>query len=312
MNPKKHSALMCLIQGMSPAETARNLNVRPNTISRWLAEPEFSEQLQIFQQKALEIIAGRLAAMMPEAIQCLHDLMVDAKNPPSVRVNAAKALVDRGVKTAEVSTGLRHRELEWQRKMTLHAEEDAKVRQLFEMRGFNPQYQDWTQAAGFLRKLDANKAYWEDRRATRRRRNADDDDDLDSDYDDDSLDELLDVLSHGSVDNPLGNTVDDPVVERDEDYMARWRDRIVRTDQIDIDVLMVIPNNWRNTPNTETPARNLPIVVNEISGHIVDGHARAQQYLNAGKLEVTVDYVRLSEEEEKEALAALAPGHGVP
>ena len=107
---------------MSPAETARTIDVRPNTITRWLADPKFFDKLTEIQQKVLEVAAASLVSKFPEAIQCLYDLMNDAKSPPSVRANAAKAIIDRGLRAAELSARLRHQELEWIRDMTLNAE----------------------------------------------------------------------------------------------------------------------------------------------------------------------------------------------
>ena len=119
MRPKQHVALVCLVQGMSPAETARTIGVRPNTITRWLADPKFFDKLSEIQQKVLEVASASLVSKFPEAIQCLYDLMSDANSPPSVRANAAKAIIDRGLRAAELGARLRHQELEWIRDMTL-------------------------------------------------------------------------------------------------------------------------------------------------------------------------------------------------
>lgn len=50
-----------------------------------------------------------------------------------------------------------------------------------------------------------------------------------------------------------------------------------------------------------------PVIVNQVTGHLVDGHARVEEYLTAGLDEVPVVYVELSEDEEKLALLALDP-----
>ena len=315
MNPKKHSALLCLIQGMSQAETAQQLDVRPNTISRWLADPEFAEQLHLFQQKALEVASAALTAKYPEAIECLYDSMNDNENPPSVRVNAAKALIDRGLRAADLSARLRHQELEWLRKMTLQAEKDAHDREFQRLFGTEPQYRDWTEAASFLRKRGANGAYWGDYRAKRDK--PDRDDDYDDNHGDGSLGELIEALSEGSVDSPVNNSADDqPANNPDEDYLARWRDKIVRTENADPADLLNNPNNWQLPPNTKIEVgnasfndtvRSRPIIVIETSGHIVDGHKHVQQALHAGQQTVTVAYVRLSQEEEEQVLADLTP-----
>ena len=302
MNPKKHSALVCLLKGMSQAETARQIDVRPNTLSRWLADPKFSEQLRSFQQAALEVASAVLIAKYPEAIQCLYDLMTDTKSPPSVRANAAKALLDRGIRFSELSARFRQENLEWLRTMTLYAENDEQDRLIAEMGGeiLKHKFDSWTKSAGFLRKRDANKAYWDDYRAKRDKRNHDNglDDDHDDGYDHDD--------DHG----------DDLNDSHDDDHMARWRDKIVGTEEVDLDDLLINPNNWRYPPSHQTDLLNAirneagrarPIIVNKISGLILDGHAYAQQALHTGQETVTVAYVKLSQEEEKQVLADLTP-----
>ena len=304
MNPKKHSALMCLVEGMSQAETARHLNVRANTISRWLAEPEFSEQLHVFQQKALEVVSGRLAVMMADATQCLHDAMMDVENPSSVRVNAAKALVARGLQATELSVRLKHQELEWQRKMTLLAEKDERDSEYRKILGYTSRYRSWTEDANFLRKLDANRADWDDHRMARRRRNDDSDDDLDSDYDDDPAEEPLDVLSQGSFDKV------------DDDFLAAWRDNIVSTQVVDINDALMIMKQWKAAPELTERKENQNIhkigwpsylILNRTIQHLVDGYLSTMATSSGKPSPVHVFYMELSREEEKEVLAALTP-----
>ena len=94
----------------------------------------------------------------------------------------------------------------------------------------------------------------------------------------------------------------------------RWRNRIVGEAQVDPADLLVNPYNWRLHPKTQRNAIGAvlnevgwvrPVIVNKVSGHIVDGHARVQEAIRTGQEFVPVAYVQLSQEEEQFALASL-------
>lgn len=94
-----------------------------------------------------------------------------------------------------------------------------------------------------------------------------------------------------------------------------WRSRIVGHEKVRADQLMANPFNHRRHPQkqrdvVEASIRELgfvkSVLVNTVTGHIVDGHERAMQALGRGDdTLVDVEYVELSEEEEKKALLIL-------
>ena len=133
-------------------------------------------------------------------------------------------------------------------------------------------------------------------------------DDWDNDYDDDSLKGLLDVLSNDSVDSPVNKL--------DVEYPVRWRDKIVGIAQIGshhipeyVNNLQFPPNHKNNVLNTlvNKMGRARFLIVNRITGHVLDGQRWAQQPPHAEQDTLTVAYVDLSQEEEEQALAALTP-----
>lgn len=95
-----------------------------------------------------------------------------------------------------------------------------------------------------------------------------------------------------------------------------WTNRIVGWGTVAPDQLLANPHNYRRHPNRQREALRgsldelsiiTPVIVNTVTGHLVDGHARIEEYLSAGVLEVPVAYVELTEEEEKLALLTLDP-----
>lgn len=94
-----------------------------------------------------------------------------------------------------------------------------------------------------------------------------------------------------------------------------WQNRIVSSDVVQADQLLANPFNWRVHPKAQQQALESvldsvgwvqEIVVNQRTGHVVDGHLRVALAISR-KETVPVKYVDLSEEEESLILAALDP-----
>ena len=95
-----------------------------------------------------------------------------------------------------------------------------------------------------------------------------------------------------------------------------WRDRIVSFDRIAPDQLLANPRNWREHPGSQRDALRGSldevgwvdaIMVNDTTGHVVDGHARIEEALTNGERTVPVLHVELSEAEEALVLATFDP-----
>ncbi len=94
--------------------------------------------------------------------------------------------------------------------------------------------------------------------------------------------------------------------------MSRWQNRVVdHDDAVDPEQLLANPLNWRIHPRPQQKAMEAildevgwlgSVIVNRLSGCVVDGHMRVSIAISAGET-VPVDYVELSEEEEAKALA---------
>lgn len=95
-----------------------------------------------------------------------------------------------------------------------------------------------------------------------------------------------------------------------------WKNRIVGYGEEPPDQLLANPRNYRKHPAEQ--ARVLrrvlsdvgwvqAVVVNQRTGHLVDGHLRVLEALRAGVEKVPVVYVDLSEEEEQLVLATFDP-----
>ncbi|HEV8282245.1 MAG TPA: DNA modification methylase [Candidatus Limnocylindrales bacterium] len=97
---------------------------------------------------------------------------------------------------------------------------------------------------------------------------------------------------------------------------AVWRNRIVGHADIAPAALVPNPRNWRTHPDDQQRALSgalaevgwvAEVLVNQTTGHVVDGHLRLELALARGEPTVPVTYVDLSEDEERLVLASLDP-----
>src|SRR5690606_15210341 len=97
---------------------------------------------------------------------------------------------------------------------------------------------------------------------------------------------------------------------------AAWRSRIVGHGEEDPDQLLANPRNWRLHPKEQQRALGAAlgdigwvqsVIVNQRTGHLVDGHLRVELALSRDEPSVPVVYVDLSADEEAIVLATLDP-----
>jgi ParB-like chromosome segregation protein Spo0J len=95
-----------------------------------------------------------------------------------------------------------------------------------------------------------------------------------------------------------------------------WRSRITGTGTEAPDQLLAHPDNWRVHPKAQQEAlagvldqvgwvQN--VLVNQRTGHVVDGHLRVALAISRNEPSVPVVYVDLSPDEERLVLASLDP-----
>ncbi len=95
-----------------------------------------------------------------------------------------------------------------------------------------------------------------------------------------------------------------------------WRNRIVGHGEEEPRALIPNPANWRTHPHEQQRALSgamsevgwvAQVLVNQTTGHVVDGHLRVELAINRNEPTVPVTYVELSEAEERLVLATLDP-----
>lgn len=96
----------------------------------------------------------------------------------------------------------------------------------------------------------------------------------------------------------------------------RWRNRIVGHGEESPEQLLANPSNWRVHPQFQGKALTGvldqvgwvdSVIVNKITGFVVDGHLRVANAISEGATTVPVTYVELTAEEEAIVLATFDP-----
>ncbi len=106
------------------------------------------------------------------------------------------------------------------------------------------------------------------------------------------------------------------MTERPPARAAPWKNRIVRYSEEDPAQLLANPFNAKIHPLAQQQALGgsleeigwlAPVVSNDVTGHVVDGHARIALALRRDEKTVPVAHVALTPDEEKLALAVYDP-----
>lgn len=98
--------------------------------------------------------------------------------------------------------------------------------------------------------------------------------------------------------------------------LAGWKNRIIGHGDEPLDAILYNPGNWRIHPRAQQEALTgildqvgwvTDVIINQRTGHLVDGHLRCQVAARNGEKTIPVVYVDLSEDEEALILATIDP-----
>jgi DNA modification methylase len=99
-----------------------------------------------------------------------------------------------------------------------------------------------------------------------------------------------------------------------------WADKIKSLSWEDPKSLLANPDNWRVHPNDQREKlRGVideigfidPVLQNDVTGHLINGHARTEEALERGMDQIAVIHIDLSENEERIAIATFDPISGL-
>jgi hypothetical protein len=83
-------------------EAARSIGIAPNTLLRWMKEPEFDEAYREARRAAFGQSVARLQQASTAAVSTLLKIMIDPSSPASTRVRAADSVLNHTAKAIEL------------------------------------------------------------------------------------------------------------------------------------------------------------------------------------------------------------------
>jgi len=99
---KKEEAIVALLTQRNIEEAAKSIGVVPNTLLRWMKEPEFDAAYREARRAAFRQSVARLQQASGAAVTTLLKLMVDPATPPSTKARAADSVLDHSAKAIEI------------------------------------------------------------------------------------------------------------------------------------------------------------------------------------------------------------------
>lgn len=99
---KKEEAIAALLTQRNIDEAARSIGIAPNTLLRWMKEPEFETAYRQAKRAAFGQSISRLQQGTSAAVTTLLKIMLDTAAPASVRVRAADSIFNHAAKAIEI------------------------------------------------------------------------------------------------------------------------------------------------------------------------------------------------------------------
>ena len=99
---KKEEAIAALLTQRNLEEAAKATGIAPNTLLKWLKEPEFQTAYREARRDAFRQAVARLQHGTSAAATTLLKTMIDPGTPASVKVRAAEAIFNHAAKAIEI------------------------------------------------------------------------------------------------------------------------------------------------------------------------------------------------------------------
>lgn len=98
---KNEKVLLALLENPTVSAAARACGVSEATMYRRLSDPEFKAEYSNRRRQVVEAACGSLQGRMGDAVEALAEIMNDGKASKMARVQAARAILEYGIKTVE-------------------------------------------------------------------------------------------------------------------------------------------------------------------------------------------------------------------
>lgn len=103
MTPKKDRALVALLANPTQVAAASAAGISVDTMRRYLKDPEFQAEYRKARDNMIsEATAGAQQALSP-ALSALKEIMEDKGQSTTARIQAARALLEYGLRLTEIN-----------------------------------------------------------------------------------------------------------------------------------------------------------------------------------------------------------------
>ncbi|MBZ5625998.1 MAG: hypothetical protein LAQ69_46015 [Acidobacteriia bacterium] len=99
---KRDEAIAALLTQRNIEDAAKATGIAPNTLLKWMKEPEFDRGYRAARRAAFSQSVARLQQGSSAAATTLLKIMIDSATPASVRVRAAEAILNHTAKAIEI------------------------------------------------------------------------------------------------------------------------------------------------------------------------------------------------------------------
>src|SRR5437899_1053460 len=102
LTAKQEAAVAALLTHPTIDGAAKACSVSDVTLHRWLLQPVFADAYAVARRQAVEAAIGLLQKACGGAVAVLVQIMADTTKPGSVRISAARSVLDYAFKGAEL------------------------------------------------------------------------------------------------------------------------------------------------------------------------------------------------------------------
>jgi transposase-like protein len=98
---QRDEAVLALLSQRSIEEAARVAGIAPNTLRRWMKQPEFDAAYREAKREMFSQSLARLQNASPAAASTIIKLTLDPSTPAATKLRAAESILDRAAKAIE-------------------------------------------------------------------------------------------------------------------------------------------------------------------------------------------------------------------
>ena len=99
---KEEAAISALLTESGIAAAAKKAGIAESTLRRWLQDSDFAERYRSARRQVLEQSTARLQLATVDAVNALQAIVSHQDTTPSIRVSAARTILDMAYRAVEV------------------------------------------------------------------------------------------------------------------------------------------------------------------------------------------------------------------